>query len=333
MQRPAPQAPSRRVLVLVVLGLAGALVAVLLWQVGSSAPEQRTLNPLQKTSPGETSSPSPTRFPAAGRSRPPDARVDGRRIWVAPAPELESELAVVEGPFPESIPVAERYPALRVGHVQRALAVLGVVGDTAALDRLLVLDDSWQAFELDLAPLAAPGGPTMSRGALSPDGTRLALGMTGSYVVVNLRDLTRQRVGVGDISTRDISWANRSVVLGGTSTVREHHASSRTAELSEGITGIAGVDTEADPVSAVVVNGRDPALLVLDGDRPGACCAVVGWLGADRVLYESRYGLTLHLLVWNTRTGEVSRVSAIEPAVSNDSYLLISYAKLGQPRS
>ena len=307
----------------VLAGLVALLLCVAVWQGTSSEPGRETngqsaerSRPAQpSTSPGEPTS-----------SRSPDALRDGRRIWVAPLPSAESGLPTTSGPLPRHLRVDRAYPPLRAGAVQRAVMVLGVVGDTAVLDRLLVLDESGQVFELDLGPLMSPGGPTLSRGALSPDGTRLALGRTGAYVVVDLRAPVRQTVHATGGSTSELSWEDGAVVTRARNRVA---ADTRTAELTAGIAGIEGLALRGGQASAIAVTGDGKALLVLDGDRTGTCCAVAGWLDPDRVLYESRTGPRLHLLAWHTGTGRVSLVSTVEPAVSYDSYLLTSYARLG----
>jgi hypothetical protein len=60
----------------------------------------------------------------------------------------------------------------------------------------------------------------------------------------------------------------------------------------------------------VVVEGVGPAMLLLDGARrPARCCRAVGWLDERRVVYESGTARRLRLLVWNTRSGAVTRLS------------------------
>jgi hypothetical protein len=305
------------------VGLAGvaALLAVAVWQGTTAEPEREAS---REAEPSRSAQPSASPVEPTS-SRSPDAVLRGRPVWVAPPPSAEAGLPTTSGPLPRQLRVDRAYPPLRAGAVQRALMVLGVVGDTAVLDRLLVLDESGQVFELDLGPLAGPGGPTLSRGALSPDGTRLALGRTGAYVVVDLLSPARQTVHATGGSTSELSWTDGAVVRREKNRVA---GDSRMAELTTGIAEIEGLVLRGDQASAIMVGGADGALLVLDGDRPGTCCVVAGWLDGDRVLYESRAGPQLHLLAWHTGTGRVSLVSTVEPAVSNDSYLLTSYARL-----
>ncbi|HET9861119.1 MAG TPA: hypothetical protein VFQ19_15165, partial [Nocardioidaceae bacterium] len=261
--------------------LVALLLCVAVWQGTTSESERETS---RKPEPSRSAQPSTSPGePTSNRSS--DALRDGRRIWVAPLPSAESGLPTTPGPLPRHLRVDQAYPPLRAGAVQRAVMVLGVVGDTAVLDRLLVLDESGQVFELDLGPLMSPGGPTLSRGALSPDGTRLALGRTGAYVVVDLRAPVRQTVHATGGSTSELSWADGAVVTRARNRVA---ADTRTAELTVGIAGIEGLAVRGGQASAIAVTGDGKALLVLDGDRTGTCCAVAGWLDPDRVLYESR---------------------------------------------
>jgi hypothetical protein len=294
-----------------------ALGAVLVWNAGSSTPDRSARNP----SPSADRT-GPTREPVTGAAPEPVVRA-GRTTWLAPSPAAEAALPTVTGPLPESLAIDEIYPVLRPGDVQRAVMVLGVVGDTSTLQRLLVLDQSWQAFELELGGLGrTTGGLTLSRGGLSADGTRLALGEVESYVVLDLPDLTRRYVDVGPVSTRDLSWSDGSVVVEERPAVFGEPGSSRQVSLV--VSG--GVD---------LLRTEDAALR-LDGPRPSECCAVAGWSRPGHVLYESRDGTRLRVLDWDTRSGRVARVSTIEPVVSNNWYLLTSYAVPGrvtQPRS
>ncbi|HJR38312.1 MAG TPA: hypothetical protein VJ819_08015, partial [Nocardioidaceae bacterium] len=287
-----------------------ALLAVAVWLGTTAEPEREASREAGISRPAQPSG-SPVE-PTSSRS--PDALLRGRPVWIAPPASAEAGLATTSGPLPRQLRVDRAYPPLRPGAVQRAVMVLGVVGDTAVLDRLLVLDESGQVFELDLGPMAGPGGPTLSRGALSPDGTRLALGRTGAYVVVDLLSPARQTVHATGGSTSELSWVDGAVVRREKTRVA---GDSRTAELTMGIAQIEGLVLRAGG-----------ALLVLEGERPATCCAVAGWLDRDRVLYESQTGPQLHLLAWHTGTGRVSLMSTVVPAVSNDSYLLTSYARL-----
>jgi hypothetical protein len=62
----------------------------------------------------------------------------------------------------------------------------------------------------------------------------------------------------------------------------------------------------------VAVDGRSPALLAMAGtERRKGCCAVAGWLDDDRVVYKSRTDDEVRLLVWDTRTGDVSRLTTL----------------------
>lgn len=79
--------------------------------------------------------------------------------------------------------------------------------------------------------------------------------------------------------------------------------------FSEEVTAVdAGV---ANP-EVVAVDGRSPAMLVMAGtERWKSCCAVAGWLDDTQVVYRSRTDGELRLLVWDTRTGDVSRLTTL----------------------
>jgi hypothetical protein len=298
----------------VVAAVVAAMVVLLFWDTGAPAPTSHDSEVRVTGSSGAG--------PTAGATRRPVVRA-GHTTWFAPRAGDEAGLPTVPGLLPEALAVDETYPRLRPGAVERAVLAMGVFGDAAALDRLLVLDESWQVFEVPLAGIArTTAGLGLSRGGLSADGTRLALGGVGTYVVVDLRDLSRARVGVNDTSTRDLSWSHGSVVLGERPAVLREPATSRTVAMVTG-GGVPRIRTQG-------------ASLVLDGPRPSRCCAVAGWSRRGHVLYESREGARLHILDWDTTTGEVAQVSTIEPVVSNDWYLQTSYAGLAEvahPRS
>lgn len=320
------------------------LVVLLMWR--ATTPGQGPDGP----SPAAGASP----VPSEGRSRAPDARFDGRKVWLAPAPNDEADLPQVAGPLAPTVEVDVSYPDLRAGDAPTALMVMGVVDDTSTLTRLLVLDESWQVFELDLTDVRGPGGPTIGRTSLSPDGSRLAFGQTGAVVVLGLGDLVPTRTRVGETSTRELLWSRGSVVLSdGTrvdpDTGEVTRGRSREPRFGAGLgvvegpvrqepgtgrragvvmtDGIRGVATDSGTPWAVAVSGKDGGLLVLDGDRPGACCAVAAWTAPDHVLFEVRTGPRLDLLDWDTGSGKLSKVSTIEPVVSNEWYLVTSYAE------
>lgn len=330
-QRRSPARARRRLVWLASMGAVLVVLALIAWQLASSSPEQQTLNPLpaapsprQDASAGGGVADEPR--PTEGASRAPVARVEGRRVWFAPSPDVEADLPQVKGPLPSVVPVDRGYPPLRAGDVRRALMVMGVVDDTATLTRILVLDESWQVFEMLPSSVGGPTRRTMSPGALSPDGTRVALGLPGGYVVVDLRDLGTRLVGVADVGPRDLSWSRGTVVLGDGPTVRGDR-STGTAKVVV-TDGIPGVTTQSDRPSAVVVDRPGRAMLVLDGARSISCCAVAGRPDRDHVLYESRTGPRLHVLSWDTTTGMVALVSTVEPVVSTTWYIVTSYSGL-----
>ena len=217
---------------LLAAGLGLAVAALVVWRAGSSTVGEQTLNPLPAAPSTSAQAGDPAvASPLEGTGRPPAARVRGRKVWFAPSVDDEGDLPVTTGPLPESIAVDVRYPPLHAGDVTKAVMVLGVIGDTSTLDRLLVLDESWQVFELDVGGLDADGGgPTLSRGALSPDGTRMAVGQSGAYVVVDLHDLTRVRT-VTDVGTRDLSWSGGNVMAAAGHPAVVEPATSRTARV------------------------------------------------------------------------------------------------------
>lgn len=334
LARPAGVSGRRRDRRLWWLAAGAALVAVVLalWQAGSFTSGRETLNPLPgPPDPGPDISSgagaSPGARPSEGSSRPPALILDGGPVWFAPAPDVEAALPTTDGPLPEEIRVDQGYPLLEPGDVTRALMVMGVVDGTSTVTRLLVLDESWQVFEVDLGPVrrAGVGGPILSSHALSPDGTRLALGLTGGYVELDLSDLTTQHVAVSDASPGELSWSHGTVVVGNRAEEAEEPSGTRTASIET----VAGhvVRAEHEHPSAVRVRGEPPALLVLDGDRGSGCCKVAGWSTPGQVLYESRTGPLMHVLDWDTETGSVALVSTIQPVVSSTSYLQTTYAR------
>lgn len=332
MDRTPSLGRARMVVGLLLAATGLALVALLVWRAGMFAPHHRSQ--VSPARPHSSSTPGPGRNPAGstgvpteGTRRPPVTAARGGKTWFAPAAQDESALPAVTGPVPERIAVDEQYPPLRRGDVTRAVMLMGVVGDTSTVQRLLVMDESWQVFEVDIARLGGvAGGPTLSRDALSPDGTRMAVGRTGGYAIVDLRDLSQEAVGLGDSGTGYLSWAHGTVVTGRRKDARAEPSSDRTASLVTLRPG--GVRTQRNAPPAIVVEGADRAALVLDGPRPTGCCAVAGWSRPGHVLFESRDGPELHLLDWDTASGSTALVSTIEPVVSNDWYLLTSYADL-----
>lgn len=90
------------------------------------------------------------------------------------------------------------------------------------------------------------------------------------------------------------------------------------------------VDAGSSRPEAVLVEGEDPAMLVLDapGRTPG-CCPVVGWLDEYRVVYRSRTSDEVRLLVWDTRSGSVTRLTDLTGLAAGT---VASFA-IGQSRS
>ncbi len=98
----------------------------------------------------------------------------------------------------------------------------------------------------------------------------------------------------------------------------------RTADVSS------VVDAGSSHPQAVVVEGKHPAMLVLDdAGRTAGCCPVVGWLDEQRVVYRSRTSDEVRLLVWDTRSGAVTRLTDLTGLAPGT---VTSFA-LAQPRS
>lgn len=322
----------RRSTALLVTGAVVAVVAAgLVWGSARDVPSP-------DTSAGEPRQPveAPTMRsrPTEGLAGPPDARVGGRTVWFAPDAVDESELAVAAGPVPGSIEVDQPYPLMRPGDVSRASMVMGVVNDSAAVERLLVLESSGQVFEVDVeGAFDASRQPGVSRIvvsiSLSSRGTRITLGQPNGEVVL---DLLRLRVGRGSPYSSGAAHNSDPAPAGlefrgWTGPAKANRSSTQVARAAT-TAGIPGLRTESDRPTAVVVDGERRALLVLDGDRGTACCEVAGWLGPSRVLVESRSADQLRLLAWDIESGRLFLVSTISPVVDNDSYLVASYADL-----
>lgn len=301
-----------------------------------------TVSSSDRTRP-EGGPPDPVR-PVRGRARPPDARVGGRDIWFAPDIAVESRLAQITGPVPRVIEVDQPYPTLSRGDVRAAVLVMGVLDDTASVERVLVLDESGQLFEVETDRLLGGPGRASRPGAagqtrfprivtsaeLSQSGTRIRFGHPGDATILDLRRLAVRKVPGTPPGNRPPGAVTAHAGLefdGWVGPGKSSPWSPQAARVAE-TAGVAGVSTEVERPKAVVVDGDRRALLVLDGKRGAACCRVAGWLAPDRVLLESRSGERLRLLGWDTGTGRVGLVSTISPVVGNDSYLTTSYAQL-----
>ena len=127
--------------------------------------------------------PTEQAVPARGKPRPPQARLSGRPVWVAPDPAQEPHLRRVSGPLPAAIDLDQAYPELTPGSVERALLAMTVVDDTSAVRRILILDVAGQVYEISsLAQTADVRMPI----ELSPDGTGLRFGYVDGPVTLEL---------------------------------------------------------------------------------------------------------------------------------------------------
>jgi len=269
--------------------------------------------------------PTEQAVPARGKPRPPQARLSGRPVWVAPDPAQEPHLRRVSGPLPAAIDLDQAYPELTPGSVERALLAMTVVDDTSAVRRILILDVAGQVYEISsLAQTADVRMPI----ELSPDGTGLRFGYVDGPVTLELLrpslldegapPAARPPSPAGVAGLRFRGWRGASV---------QSPSSNAVARVADSA-GLRGVATDSDRPQALVVDGPRRGVLVLDGQRSAYCCKVAGWLSPDQVMVETRAVDQLRLLSWDVRTGRVGLLSEISPVVGPDWFVATSYADL-----
>jgi hypothetical protein len=117
----------------------------------------------------------------------------------------------------------------------------------------------------------------------------------------------------------DLGGEGRPIRMGArTGQARTNPSGARTAQGGFPVDLPPGQDTGTDTPQAVVVEGTDPALLVLGGARTRGCCPVAGWLDDQRVVYESPTGQGMRLLAWDAASGEVTRLAEITGLTGSD---------------
>ena len=264
------------------------------------------------------------RVPARAKARAPEARVAGRRVWVAPSVPAEARLREVALGLPAEIDLTQAYPVLRAGDLTAAVVAMAVTDDTASIRRLLVLGETGQVFEV---PSLAWGQQSVSSAVLNARGTRLRLGVPDGSLVLDLLLLRADRSSREPAASPAVSPSTPDL------RVRLWSGPGKRSTFAPRVARVAtrldvGPD-RGDDTQAVLVDGDRPAMLVLGGGRRASyCCAVAGWVAPDEVLVESRSETRMRLLAWNVATSRVDRVSTIAPVVGNDWYLATSYARL-----
>ena len=239
--------------------------------------------------------------------------------------------------------------------------LVGDDGTTYTLD-LPELDELTVAV---LDPTANQQGypvPSFTASSLSPEGTKLAFADTSGIVIYDLPTNTWTIPGVPDAFSDmgpGFTWASEETIdlqegslnvrtgnvgefdrrpspLGGTrfsvadwwGQPRWNGSDNRAARAAFS-TGVTVVDAGYANPEAVVVEGKRPAMLVINGQgRFNGCCAAARWLDKDTVVFESRSAEAMRLLGWNTRTGDIRSLAKV--LWPGEGGLISSYADVGQ---
>jgi hypothetical protein len=192
--------------------------------------------------------------------------------------------------------------------------------------------------------------PSYTRQSLSPDGRSVAFVTDKGFVVDDIRRsgwsfietpgadpgllhtfhwagprtlvFGDQQVDIrsGRMSAAPLDHGERGPIRMGARTgqARANPSGARTAQGGAPVDLPPGLNAGTDTPQGVVVEGKDPALLVLGGDRTRSCCPVAGWLDDQRVVYESPTDEGVRLLAWDTASGEVTRLAEMTGLAGSD---------------
>jgi hypothetical protein len=296
--------------------------------------------PAPPTPPSSGPTPSPTERPSNGSG--PDTTYFGAPVWVESTPADPSTLPELAGTgLPPEIDLSPGAPSSDA--VDRAVGVVGMVGEDAGLARVVVVGEDGGSYDLDVAgrldEVADEGGNVMSAlslEGLAPSGARVFFRQESSLVVHDFGtgrwttiptpqwSAETARWVDGAIFVPDVPWGSVGTLWSASGVRVGRHELPAEASMEGGeaygpqreaasgdvaYSSFLGFD-EFSGTNAVVVSieGR-PRALVHDQDSPGGkmCCPVAGWAGRTEVVFQT----DSWLLAWEVPDGGLRRVSEI----------------------